>query len=92
MRSRSLIIIASLILAFVGTCGLQAQDEPVEAESLLEWDESPAGYLLTKDEVKEWKTITTEAEAKAFIELFWAKRNPDPSSAFNPFNRIWFRV
>ena len=85
MRSRSLTIIASLILALVGTCGLQAQDEPVDAESLLEWDESPAGYLLTKDEAKEWKTISTEAEAKAFIELFWAKRNPDPSSAFNPF-------
>ena len=40
---------------------------------------------MTKDEAKEWKKITTEAEARAFIELFWAKRNPDPTSAFNPF-------
>ncbi len=31
------------------------------------------------------RTISTEAEARAFIELFWAKRNPDPASAFNPF-------
>ena len=64
-----------------------AQDEPelAETENILEWDESPAGFLMTKDEEKEWKKISTEAEARAFIELFWAKRNPDPASAFNPF-------
>ncbi len=64
-----------------------AQDEPVQAETenVLEWDKSPAGFLMTKDEEKEWKKISTEAEARAFIELFWAKRNPDPTSAFNPF-------
>ena len=86
MRSRSLVIVGSLILALAVVPGTMAQDdpEPAEAESLLEWDESPAGYLLTKDEEKEWKTISTEAEAHAFIELFWARRNPDPVSAFNP--------
>ena len=85
MRSRSLIVVGSLILALSVVPGVVAQEEPAEAESLLEWDESPAGYLLTKDEQKEWKKVSTEAEARAFIELFWAKRNPDPASAFNPF-------
>jgi len=87
MRFRSLITVGSLILALAVVPGIMAQDDPgpAEAESLLEWDESPAAYLLTKDEEKEWKTISTEAEARAFIELFWAKRNPDPASAFNPF-------
>jgi len=87
MRFRSLVIIGSLILALTVVPGSMAQDEPApaEAENLLEWDESPAGFLLTKDEEKEWKTISTETEARAFIELFWAKRNPNPVSAFNPF-------
>ena len=87
MRSRSLVIVGSLILARAVVPVTMSQDEPelAEAESLLEWDKSPAGFLLTKDEQKEWKTISTEAEARAFIELFWAKRNPDPASAFNPF-------
>ena len=87
MRSRSLVIVGSLILALAVVPGTMAQDDPAPAEamSLLEWDKSPAGYLLTKDEKKEWNTISTEAEARAFIELFWAKRNPDPASAFNPF-------
>ncbi len=85
MRSRFLIITATLILTLVVAPGIMAQDDAVETESLLEWDKSPAGFLLTKDEAKEWKKISTEAQARAFIELFWAKRNPDPTSAFNPF-------
>ena len=87
MRSRSLVIITSVLLALVVTPAAMAQDEPVlaETENILEWDKSPAGFLMTKDEEKAWKNISTEAEATAFIELFWAKRNPDPTSAFNPF-------
>ena len=67
MRFFSLIITLSLILALVGVSGVLAQDESAEVESLLEWDKSPAGYLLTKDEEKDWKEVSTEAEAKAFI-------------------------
>jgi len=87
MRSRALVVVFSLILALVVTPGAFAQEDSAaaEPESLLEWDQGPAGFLMTKDEQKEWKKVTTEAEARAFIELFWAKRNPDPSSAFNPF-------
>ncbi len=51
----------------------------------LKWDLGPAGFLMTKDDKKEWKKITSEAQAKAFVDLFWAKRNPDPAQPFNPF-------
>jgi GWxTD domain-containing protein len=33
----------------------------------------------------QWSNITTDADAERFIELFWARRNPDPASTFNPF-------
>ena len=87
MRSRSLFIITSVFIALAIAPGVMAQDEPelAETENILEWNKSPAGFLLTKDEQKEWKTLSTEAEARAFIELFWAKRNVDPVNAFNPF-------
>jgi GWxTD domain-containing protein len=80
-------MLAALLIASAVVPVVAAQDEvaPAEPVSLLEWDESPAGFLMTKDEEKAWKKIETEAEARAFIELFWAKRNPDPTSAFNPF-------
>ena len=50
-----------------------------------EWADGPEGFLLTKKEKKEWAKITTDSEAKRFIDLFWAKRNPEPNNPFNAF-------
>jgi len=50
-----------------------------------EWADGPEGFLLTKKEKKEWPKITSDADARRFIELFWAKRNPEPHSSFNQF-------
>jgi GWxTD domain-containing protein len=49
------------------------------------WADGPEGFLLTKDELKEWNVIQTDKAAKHFIDLFWAKRNPKPGAAFNEF-------
>jgi len=87
MRFCSLVIVAGLVIGFAGLPAVLAQEETAtdEVENLLEWDKSPAGFLMTKEEEKAWKKISTEDEARAFIELFWTKRNPDPTNAFNPF-------
>jgi GWxTD domain-containing protein len=45
----------------------------------------PEGFLLTKAERKAWKEVSSDAEAEAFIALFWAKRDPDLSTALNEF-------
>ncbi len=42
-------------------------------------------FLLTKKEQKEWEKISTDTEAKEFIDLFWARRNPNPDTSFNTF-------
>jgi GWxTD domain-containing protein len=55
------------------------------SEQYAEWAEGPVGFLLTEDEQDEWKTITDDAEAQRFIELFWARRNPNPTSPVNEF-------
>ncbi len=90
---RNLIVFAAitLVLAFFATAAT-AQEEMAAGRTAaavatdpLHFDESPAGFLMTKDDKKEWKDITTEAQAEEFIELFWAKRNPDPSQPFNTF-------
>jgi GWxTD domain-containing protein len=47
--------------------------------------ETPAGFLMTKAEHKAYEQIRTDAEAKAFIELFWAKRDPDLATPRNEF-------
>ncbi len=49
------------------------------------WAEGPEGFLLSKKEKKEWGKITTDAEADRFIELFWARRNPEVNNPYNSF-------
>lgn len=87
MRFRSVVVVAAFVLGLVAASAAVAQEGvgATEPENLLEWDDSPAGFLMTKDEKKEWKKITTEDQARDFIDLFWARRNPDPTSSFNPF-------
>jgi GWxTD domain-containing protein len=55
------------------------------SDTYADWADGPEGFLLTKKEKKEWKKVTTDAEAERFIELFWARRNPDPTSPYNAF-------
>jgi GWxTD domain-containing protein len=46
----------------------------------------PTQYLLTKEEQKQWRAIATDEQAKAFIDLFWARRDPSPGTARNEFH------
>jgi GWxTD domain-containing protein len=72
--------VAVLILVlFSATANAQLSSEYAD------WDDGPAGFLLTKTDKKAWKKITTDAQAEEFIELFWARRNPDGNTAFNAF-------
>jgi GWxTD domain-containing protein len=81
MRAKSLAVIVLFVLAGV----LGATAEAQLSSEYADWANGPEGFLLTKKEKKEWAKITTDAEAARFIELFWARRNPDPGSAVNPF-------
>lgn len=45
----------------------------------------PTQYLLTRDEQKQWKAIATDDQARAFIDLFWARRDPTPGTPANEF-------
>ena len=42
-------------------------------------------HLLTKDELRAWKSVQTDEQAKAFIALFWARRDPTPATPSNEF-------
>lgn len=80
MRHKRLVIVCfalSICLAPV------ADAQP--SDSYADWAEGPEGFLLTKKEKKEWNKISTDAEAERFIELFWARRNPEPTSPYNAF-------
>ena len=49
------------------------------------WGKGPAQYLMTKEEIAQWKAITTDEQAEKFIALFWARRDPTPATPQNEF-------
>ncbi len=55
------------------------------SESYAGWADGPAGFLLTKQERKDWEAARTDEQARTFIELFWERRNPSPGQPFNRF-------
>ena len=81
MRHRHVIvgIAVMVVLGLSGTAAAQLSEE------YREWAEGPVSFLFTDDDAKAWGKVSTDAEAKKFIELFWAKRNPQLGSGFNPF-------
>jgi hypothetical protein len=47
-------------------------------ERYKDWIRSPEFVFLATDaEQKEWKKITADEQADRFVQLFWAKRDPD---------------
>jgi GWxTD domain-containing protein len=51
----------------------------------LDWGRGAAQYLMTSEEAATWKTIKSDDEAKAFIALFWARRDPTPDTPHNEY-------
>jgi len=51
--------------------------------------EGPASHLMTKDEVKDFKKIKTDADAEEYIALFWARRDPTPETATNEYKDLF---
>lgn len=50
-----------------------------------DFPKGPADLLMTNEERKQWKSIKTDTEAKEFIDLFWARRDPTPATPANEF-------
>jgi GWxTD domain-containing protein len=47
------------------------------------WGQGPYQFLMTKEEAAAWKNVKTDADAKAFVDLFWARRDPTPGTPAN---------
>ncbi|MGA7993134.1 MAG: GWxTD domain-containing protein, partial [Thermoanaerobaculia bacterium] len=55
-------------------------------ERYKDWNKSPEFVLLATDaEQKEWKKIASDEDAARFVQLFWAKRDPDLKTPVNAF-------
>jgi GWxTD domain-containing protein len=50
-----------------------------------DWGKGPVQFLMTPEEQTRWKSIRNDAEASAFVDLFWARRDPTPGTPRNEY-------
>ena len=69
--------LAAMLLAAVAGAQL--------SQSFQEFPQGPAGFLMTDNEKKAYAELKTDAEAQAWTDLFWARRDPDLNTVQNEF-------
>lgn len=52
-----------------------------------DWPNGPVQWLMTPEDRRDWKAVSTDAEAETFIDLFWARRDPTPGTRLNELRR-----
>ena len=72
-----------LAIGVLAACAAAAAAEL--SEKVRSFMDGPAGFIATKDEKKGFEKLRTDAEAERFVDLFWAKRNPNLGSLVNQF-------
>ena len=87
-------IVATACLAALMSISLPAAAIPEEYKTPdKNWIKGPVKWLMTKDEIKVYKKLKDEATRAAFIEQFWAERDPTPDTPMNEYEiEFWQRV
>jgi GWxTD domain-containing protein len=57
------------------------------AKLLEEWPERYVKWILTSSERNAYRALATDEERLEFIELFWARRDPNPETPENEYRR-----
>ena len=60
------------------------------SEASKQWLEEVVPYIITPAERGVFLGLPTEAERGRFIETFWRKRDPDPATPVNEFQRQYY--
>ncbi len=55
------------------------------------WLNQDVVYIITDQERKAFLNLSNDEEREAFIEQFWARRNPDPNSPDNTYREEHYR-
>jgi GWxTD domain-containing protein len=68
-----------------------ARKEAAASSYYQKWLEEDVYWIVTEEERDVFIKLKTDEEREAFIEQFWNRRNPDPSSADNEFKIEHYR-
>jgi GWxTD domain-containing protein len=85
-------ILVALIFG-LSLCSLTASaaKHPQLPERYDHWLNQEVNYLITNQERASFLALTTDQDREAFIDTFWAIRNPDPNSPSNTYREEHYR-
>src|SRR5262245_43612947 len=81
--------LAALALAAAGALGASRAVTDFDAPTPL-WREGPVRYLLTKSEDETYRELTSDPDRAAFIQRFWASRDPVGSTPENEYRALFY--
>jgi GWxTD domain-containing protein len=99
IRNLALLVLPSVFLTYALTSA-QSQDqrsaakEPADThytKAYEKWLNEDARWIITDQERTDFLKLTTDKQRDAFIEAFWASRNPTPQSSDNPYKEEHYR-
>jgi GWxTD domain-containing protein len=76
---RTLVPLGLAAWVFASVAGAQL------SQTFQDFPQGPAGFLMTASEKKAYAELKNDAEAKSWIDLFWARRDPDLNTVQNEF-------
>src|SRR5438445_1837406 len=85
MRFNRLLLFAAIVSLSV-TSGVAAI-----SPAMADWAKGPVQFLMTSEELTRWNALQSDADATAFIALFWARRDPTPGTPDNEFREDFQR-
>ena len=65
--------------------------QPGLGNNYAKWLYEDAPYIITPEEVRAFKQLTTNEQRERFIELFWLSRDPDPSTPENEYQQEYYQ-
>ncbi|CAN5473280.1 hypothetical protein BH10ACI2_BH10ACI2_02230 [soil metagenome] len=105
-RSAKSFLLASLVIAIasIGIWAQpptkpKAEDNPMDKSrnvkpelktAYKKWLENDVAYIITNEEKKAFKALTTDDERENFIENFWRRRDPNPDTEQNEFRDEYY--
>jgi len=77
-------------LAMLFAAGLYVSGEEINKE-MKQWLEDDVRYIITDEERDEFDQLATNKEREAFVEKFWARRDPNPNTQINEYRVEHYR-
>ena len=89
MSKRGAIAAAVLLVAALAVAAAPAADaldlfNPLLSPEYASWLVGPFARMASKEEIRSFGQLTDDDQARAYIEAFWARRDPDPKRPGNP--------